>query len=127
MLRVRFGRRVLLLMGDVEAGAEDAVTARFAPLPVSVLKVPHHGSATSSGVSLLRWARPEIAVFSLGVGNSYGFPQPAVLERYRQAGARALRTDRDGSVWVSTDGERLEVRATSDTPRMLCAIAGGLC
>ncbi len=127
VLRVRFGRRVLLLMGDVEAGAENAVTARFAPLPVSVLKVPHHGSATSSGVSLLRWARPEIAVFSLGAGNSYGFPQAAVLERYRQAGARALRTDRDGSVWVSTDGERLEVRATSDTPPMLCAIAGGLC
>jgi competence protein ComEC len=127
VLRVRFGHHVLLFTGDVEATAEDVVTSSFAPELVNVLKVPHHGSATSSGASLLRWARPEIAVFSLGVGNSYGFPNPAVLERYRGTGARMLRTDRDGSVWVATDGARMEVRTTASTPRMLCAITGALC
>ena len=127
VLHLRFGRRSLLFTGDVEAAGEDAVTAGSAPLPVSVLKVPHHGSATSSGPALLRWARPEVAVFSLGAGNSYGFPQPAVLERYRKAGARMLRTDRDGSVWVSTDGESFEVRSTASATPALCAIAGVLC
>jgi len=63
----------------------------------------------------------------LGVGNSYGFPNPAVLERYRGTGARMLRTDRDGSVWVATDGARMEVRTTASTRRMLCAITGALC
>jgi competence protein ComEC len=127
VLRARFGRRVLLLTGDVEAGAEDAVIAGFAAEPVSVLKVPHHGSATSSRAAFLRWARPEIAIFSLGVGNPYGFPHPAVLERYNRAGARVLRTDRDGSVWVATDGAYFDSRTTRGTPPMLCAIAGALC
>jgi competence protein ComEC len=127
VLRLRFGRRLVLFTGDVEAPGENAITARFAPRPVSVLKVPHHGSATSSGPSLLRWARPEVAVFSLGAGNSYGFPQSAVLERYRRAGVRMLRTDRDGSVWVSTDGEDFEVRSTARSSAALCAIAGVLC
>src|SRR5262249_49497813 len=127
VLRARIGRRVLLFTGDGEAAAEDAVTAGFAAEPVSVLKVPHHGSATSSGPAFLQWARPEIAIFSLGVGNSYGFPHPAVLERYHRAGARVLRTDRDGSVWVATDGAHIEVRTTGGTPPMLCASAGALC
>jgi competence protein ComEC len=127
VLRLRIGRRLLLFTGDVEAPGESAITARFAPRPVSVLKVPHHGSGTSSGPSLLQWARPEVAILSLGAGNSYGLPQPAVLERYRRAGARMLRTDRDGSVWVSTDGEGLEVRSTARASPALCAIAGVLC
>ncbi len=127
VLRLQFGRRLLLFTGDIEASAEDAVTARFAPLPVSVLKVPHHGSGTSSGPSLLRWARPDVAVFSLGAGNSYGFPHSAVLERYRSAGVRMLRTDRDGSVWVSTDGERVEVRSTAGASPTLCVLGGVLC
>jgi competence protein ComEC len=127
VLRLGFGRHLLLFTGDVEAAGEAAVTTRFAPRPVSILKVPHHGSGTSSSPSLLRWARPEVAVFSLGAGNSYGFPQPAVIERYRSAGTRTLRTDRDGSVWVSTDGERYEVRATTEASPALCAIAGVLC
>jgi hypothetical protein len=75
-LRVRFGQRVLLFTGDGEAATEAAVTASFAAEPVSVLKVPHHGSATSSGAVFLQWARPEIAIFSFGVGNSYGFSAP---------------------------------------------------
>jgi competence protein ComEC len=127
VLRLRFGRRLVLFTGDVEAGGENAITARFPPRPVSVLKVPHHGSGTSSGPSLLQWARPEVAIFSLGAGNSYGFPQSAVLERYRRTGARLLRTDRDGSVWVSTDGEGFEIRATAGASPALCAIAGVLC
>jgi competence protein ComEC len=127
VLRARFGHRVLLLTGDIGAGAEDAVIAGFAAEPVSVLKVPHHGSATSSGAAFLQWARPEIAIFSLGVGNSYGFPHPVVLERYDQAGARVLRTDRDGSVWVATDGAHIEARTTASTPPILCAIVGALC
>jgi competence protein ComEC len=127
VLSLRFGRRLLLFTGDVEGPGEDAITARFAPRSVSALKVPHHGSGTSSGPSLLRWARPEVAIFSLGAGNSYGFPQSAVLDRYRRAGARMLRTDRDGSIWVSTDGEGFEVRSTAGASPAFCAIAGVLC
>ena len=72
---------------------------------------------------------PSLAGLGLppGLERLVGFPNGLVLERYRQFGARVLRTDRDGSVWVSTDGERLEVRATSVTPPMLCAMVGGPC
>ena len=127
VLRLRFGEHAMLFPGDVESAGEGLLTSRFPPLAVSVLKVPHHGSATSSTEGLLRWANPGLAVFSLGAGNSYGFPHAAVVERYRRLGIRTLRTDRDGSVGVWSDGSRLDVRPTSEAIPSLCAILGALC
>src|SRR5205085_10634722 len=84
VLRLRFREHAMLFPGDLESAGEGLVTSRFPPLGVSVLKVPHHGSATSSTERLLRWANPGLAVFSLGAGNSYGFPHPTLVERYRR-------------------------------------------
>lgn len=96
------GKRVLLT-GDIEAEAE----ARYAPNvpPVDVLKVPHHGSRTSSTPALLAAARPRLAVISCGGGR--GHPHAEVLARYRHG--TLLRTDRHGTVEVriSEDGLRL--------------------
>ncbi|MBI2963751.1 MAG: DNA internalization-related competence protein ComEC/Rec2 [Deltaproteobacteria bacterium] len=127
VLRVEFGTTALLFTGDVESAAEELIAARFAAQPTAVLKVPHHGSATSSGEGFLRWAEPSVAVFSLGSGNAYGFPQPRVLERYAERSVRSLRTDRDGSVWVESDGRRVTVRAQREGWAPLCSLLGSLC
>jgi competence protein ComEC len=64
------------------------------------LKVPHHGSRTSSSAELLDAVRPGLAVISLGWKNRFNFPSPEVLGRYRARQVRVLRTDRDGAVTV---------------------------
>jgi competence protein ComEC len=127
VLRIITGKRALLFMGDVEQAGEAAVVSRARPVPVAVLKVAHHGSATSSTEGFLRWARPAFAVFSLGAGNAYGFPHPLVLARFLRSGAGVLRTDRDGSVSVSIEGGRLGLRPESAASPPLCAVFGVLC
>ena len=69
-----------------------------------ILKVPHHGSLTSSTWEFVRAARPNVAVVSAGRSNHFGHPVPEVLERYRSVGAEVFRTDADGAVMVDSDG-----------------------
>jgi competence protein ComEC len=127
VLRIEFGETVMLFPGDVEAPAEHSLTRRFSPLPVDLLKAPHHGSSTSSGEALLEWARPRLVVFSVGAGNGYGFPASEVLARYRRLDAALVRTDRDGSVWVESDGARLRMRPRGEATAALCSLLGTLC
>lgn len=92
----------VLLTGDIEAAAE----ARLAPRVAAhaVLKVPHHGSATSSSPALLAAVRPEVAVVSVGAGNRFGHPRAEVVDRYARAGVALLRTDRDGTLRMRPSG-----------------------
>ena len=96
------GRRVLL-DGDIERDAEARLVARH-PMPVDVLKVPHHGSRTSSTDALLDALQPRWAVASLADGNRYLFPHPDVVTRYRERGIHLLRTDVAGAVRLTIDG-----------------------
>jgi competence protein ComEC len=82
----------------------------FAPSRMRVMKVPHHGSLTSSSREFLHALAPRIAVVSVGRGNTFGHPAREVLERYREVGAHVFRTDQDGAVTVDTDGHSLDVR-----------------
>jgi competence protein ComEC len=127
VLRLIAGERSLLFTGDVEAAGEADIVFGARSSPVTVLKVPHHGSATSSGEAFLRWAAPALAVFSVGYGNAYGFPHPSVLARYRRFGVRILRTDRDGSIWTSIEGGRVGLRPQSAAYPALCSVLGALC
>ncbi|MCU1280590.1 MAG: internalization-related competence protein ComEC/Rec2, partial [bacterium] len=96
--------RSLLFAGDVEGEGETALIARAGPsLAADVVKVPHHGSKTSSTAELVAATHPSLAVISVGERNCWGFPNPGVLARWRGAGARVLRTDRDGGVTVTVD------------------------
>ena len=69
-----------------------------------MVKVPHHGSLTSSSAAFVDALRPTVAIVSVGRSNHFGHPVPAVLERYRSVGAEIFRTDQDGAVTVVTDG-----------------------
>jgi len=86
----------VLLTGDIEAAGEAEVAAVVSPH--RVLKVPHHGSATSSSAALLDAVQPSVAVVSVGPGNPWGHPREEVQARYAARGIRLLRTDRDGTV-----------------------------
>lgn len=116
VVRVDAGGRSILLPGDIGGLAERLVAARAgATLRCDLLKVPHHGSATSSGAELLTAARPRWAVVSAGVRNSFGHPSDAVLQRLAARGVRTLRTDLQGEVvlrWRDGEPMRLELPAS---------------
>ncbi len=68
--------------------------------------VPHHGSATSSSPAWVAAVNPRIAFVSAGPNNRFGHPSPEVVNRYRDAGARTFRTDRDGALFLDLGGGR---------------------
>ena len=105
VLRVEHGGVAFLLFGDVEAEGEAALSdPAVAPrLRAEVVKIPHHGSASSSGWPLVRAARPAFAVATLGKDNRFGFPSAEVVRRWRDVGAVVLRTD-EGAVRFLSDG-----------------------
>lgn len=90
----------LLLTGDIEARSERELTSQRVPLRADVLKVPHHGSATSSSVGFIGAVGPRLALVSVGAGNRYGHPDDAVLARLAGTGAEVMRTDRDGALVI---------------------------
>jgi competence protein ComEC len=112
VLRVSYAGRAALLAGDVEARAEQRLVATSAPLAADVLKAPHHGSATSSTPAFVRAVHPSLVVFSVGASNRWGFPAATVDARWRAAGARTYRTDRDGAVTVTVDARGRVAAAT---------------
>lgn len=94
--------RCVLFTGDLEdEGEANLVAAGLGRC--DVVKVPHHGSPTSSSPALVGATRPAWAVISLGRGNRFGFPDPAVVARWQAAGAGVLRTDAAGAVTVTID------------------------
>jgi len=109
VMKITLRERSVLLPADILESAEDRLTASGHSLKADILMVPHHGGHTSSTVPFIEAVRPEIAVISCGKENTFGFPHPSVPERYARAGARVLRTDRDGAVIVKTNGEKLEI------------------
>lgn len=108
--RLVYGTTSFLFTGDIERGAEYALAARGALAPVDVLKVPHHGSRTSTSLRLLAAVRPELAIISVGADNRYGHPVPEVLDRLEQSGAQVLRTDMHGRVTVVSNGAQTTVQ-----------------
>ena len=77
--------------------------------PVTLLKVGHHGSNTSSIDPFLSAVSPAFAVISDGFENTFRHPHPLVLERLGAHHARILRTDLDGQITFRTDGRRISV------------------
>ncbi|MEP6638789.1 MAG: ComEC/Rec2 family competence protein [Chloroflexota bacterium] len=104
------GTRRFLLMGDVEEGIDPTLLAEGLPR-VDLLKVAHHGSRTATTQRFIDAVRPAVAVASAGAGNPYGHPAKATLERLAAAGARVLRTDRDGTVVVGFESSGMTVHA----------------
>jgi competence protein ComEC len=103
-LRVRDGRRTLLLTGDIEAPQEARLLAwDAAGLKSDVLLVPHHGSKTSSTQGFIAATAPQVAVVQAGWRNRFGHPHPDVLQRYAAAGVQVLNTAETGAIELAVD------------------------
>lgn len=99
VIRVSYRNKKVLFTGDIENRAEKELIARYGrKLKCNILKVPHHGSNTSSSAILLKMTDPEHAVFPLGYRNSFGFPHENVTGRYKQRHINLLYTSEHGGI-----------------------------
>lgn len=107
VLKLAYGNKSFLFTGDIESATEYLLLSKGNGLRCTVLKVPHHGSLTSSSIAFLDKARPDKAVYSVGYRNQFGFPEESVTKRYKDVGTSTYRTDRDGAIIATTDGVKV--------------------
>jgi len=112
--RVRYGNCSFLFTGDLIKEHEEKMISMLGDLHATVVKVPHHGSDTSSSEDFVAATSPLYAVYCVGADNSFGHPRSSVVERYERNGAKTLRTDRDGAIVFRTDGNRLTVHTFAE-------------
>jgi len=108
VFKLQYGKITFLLSGDAEQEAEEQVVSAYGNfLKSTLLKVGHHGGATSTSETFLDAVRPVFAVISVGINNKFQHPSLAVLRRLREMNVDISRTDEDGAVMFETDGTTL--------------------
>ncbi len=95
--------QTLLLMGDAEAGVEQAILSEIKA--VDVMLMPHHGSKTSSTPDFVSKVRPKVVIAQTGYKNHYGFPKDEVVKRYQDVGSQVFNTAHGAVKVVFKNGE----------------------
>ncbi|QQR79922.1 MAG: MBL fold metallo-hydrolase [Deltaproteobacteria bacterium] len=100
VLRMSDKSHSFLFTGDIEKVGEEILSDQPG-FESEVMKIPHHGSKTSSSVAFIDTVKPKYAVASLGENNFFGFPHSDILERYQRREAQVFRTDQNGETCFS--------------------------
>jgi len=116
VIRMQYGASSVLLEGDAEAPSEQVMLAHGRVTPVTLLKIGHHGSRTSTTQAFLDAAAPADAVVSVGKGNTFGHPRYEVIERIAEARTKLYRTDEFGltTFLLGRDGKIHEIVGASN-------------
>ncbi|MFQ5455151.1 MAG: DNA internalization-related competence protein ComEC/Rec2 [Nitrospirota bacterium] len=110
VLKIVCGERVFLFTGDIENGIEAQMAELGSVILKSdVIKIPHHGGRGSLNKSFISMVDPDIAVISVGENNRYGHPTNEVISFYKGLGTEIYRTDTDGAVILTSNGEDINI------------------
>ncbi|OWA36641.1 hypothetical protein B9G55_00740 [Saccharibacillus sp. O16] len=120
VFRMEMNGHSFVFTGDIGEQAEAQIINRLASrsggvAPVEVLKVGHHGSKHSTSEDWVRLLSPQLSLISVGEHNTYGHPNPGIMDRLKQAGSQVLRTDQSGEIQIEApSGQPLGVRTRLD-------------
>ena len=114
VMKVVYGNTSFMFTGDAEREAENTILNRGYNLKSDVLKVGHHGSASSTSYHWLREVDPDYAVICVGKGNTYGHPTETVLSRLRDADVTTFRTDLQGDIICTSDGQTVTFQVSKN-------------
>lgn len=112
-LKVTLGETDILLLGDIEATSENDLIKSDYDLNAEVLKVPHHGSTTSSTFKFLRLVKPDYSIISVGKNNPYNHPRAYTLSKLQALNSEIYRTDLQGTILVTTDGKNITIHTSN--------------
>lgn len=115
VIKMEYGDTSFLFSGDAEELAELDMVSSGYDLSCDVYQVSHHGSNTSTSQAFLDEVSPRYAVISCGEGNDYFHPHGTVLNRLRDANVEVFRTDEQGSVVCSSDGDSISWNCAPST------------
>lgn len=115
VLLITYGEHKFLFAGDMEQDQEREICAHYHDerQDITLLKVGHHGSKTSTSIRFLSTIMPKYAIISVGKGNRHRHPADQTLERLEQAEAIVYRTDISGTIIVTSNGEELKIEESS--------------
>ena len=117
VLLIRWREQRILLSGDIEKEAEQALLRDYQLQPLTLMTAPHHGSKTSSSQAFVEQLKPQHIVFSAGFRHPYGHPHSTVVNRYREAGSQLWNTAQHGAIsFVWHANGRLEVSHSRAIP-----------
>lgn len=116
VLRLTFGKITFLFMGDAGDISESEMLGSGQNLKADVLKVGHHGSSTSTSSAFLQAVSPKYAIISVGAGNDYGHPAASTISKLSGAGVQVFRTDKDGTIVATCDGESVTFNKNGSIP-----------
>ncbi len=109
VVKVKYKDLSLLFPGDIENEEELELLDWKQELRSCILKVPHHGSSESADQTFLEHIQPRVAIISVGENNRFGHPASSTVEFLQSLKTRIYRTDRDGSVTITSDGQNFTV------------------
>ncbi len=103
------GQSSVLLTGDIEAPREHMLLMDNTNIQADILLVPHHGSRTSSTAEFIDSVNPQLAIFTAGFSNQYGFPKSDIVDRYQLHGSNILQTGHVGQISISFTSDGYKV------------------
>ncbi len=111
VFKMSYKEFAMLFPGDILSSREKKLAkTNGSNLQSEILLAPHHGSSSSSTEIFLDKVLPKSVIVSCGRNNRYNFPHPDIVKRYEDMGIRILRTDRDGAVFISSNGREYHIK-----------------
>jgi len=107
VIKIEYGKTSFLFTGDAQKDVEKEILASNEDISADILKVGHHGSSTSTTKAFLDKINPSISVISVGQDNTYNHPNDGTIKRLSDNKATIYRTDKDGTVILSSDGSKI--------------------
>lgn len=111
VLKITYNNVSFLLMGDAEKISEKEILESGINVKADVIKIGHHGSSSSSSKNFIKAVSPQYAVISCGLNNDFGHPHKETLKLLNSFNIKLYRTDKNGTVEFSTDGNKITVNS----------------
>lgn len=117
VLRMVYGENSFLFTGDAQIDSENSMIASGLTLRSTFLKIGHHGSNTSSSPAFLNAVMPTVAIYSAGMGNTYGHPHASTIANLFAINSAIYGTDQNGTIVITADLKGYQVSAAQGGPR----------
>lgn len=115
VIKLKYKNNSFLFMGDAESLSENEILNKGDDIKCDLLKVGHHGSSTSTSSKFLNEVKPKYAVISVGKNNQYNLPKKTVMNRLKKLGVIVYRTDEQGTIIATSDGNNITFNKNSGT------------